>query len=70
MFVYYMAQKYDLLYQLTYIIEYGDDTDSESWFNIEAAKVEAYFEAFFDEMKETLARYENVTLDGILNRVM
>lgn len=31
MFVYYMAQKYELLYQMTYILQYGNDTDSVSW---------------------------------------
>ena len=50
MFVHYLAQKYDLLYQLTYIIEYGNNTDSESWYNIEVAKVELYFEQFYEEM--------------------
>lgn len=70
MFVFLLAQKYELLYQLTYIIEYGGDTESESWYSVESAKVELFFEKFFEEMKETLAYYENVTLDGFLSRIM
>lgn len=54
MFTYYMAQKYELLFQLTYILQYGNNTDSVSWQSLGMNKVAKYFDNFYQEMVRKL----------------
>ena len=50
MFTFYMAQKYELLFQLTYILQYGNNTDSVSWQSLGMNKVVKYFDSFYEEL--------------------
>lgn len=50
LFISKLAEKYDLLYQLTYIIQQGTGSPAESWFKLELPVVDNYFDDFYKEM--------------------
>ena len=50
LFISKLAEKYDLLYQLTYIIQQGTGSQAVSWFNLELPIVDNYFDDFYKQM--------------------
>jgi hypothetical protein len=70
LFISKLGEKYDLLYQLTYIIQAGSGSSAVSWVQLELAIVDKFFDDFYLEMRKSFADYESIHLDGLLSRIM
>ena len=70
LFIAKLGEKYDLLYQLTYIIQSGSGSQAVSWVTLELPVVDKFFDDFYIEMRRSFADYESIHLDGLLSRIM
>lgn len=70
LFISKLGEKYDLLYQLTYIIQIGSGGSAESWIQLDLPVVDKYFDDFYKQMLKSFADYESIHLDGLINRIM
>jgi hypothetical protein len=70
LFISKLGEKYDLLYQLTYIIQIGTGSQAQSWVQLDIPVVDKYFDDFYNEMLKSFADYESIHLDGLINRIM
>lgn len=50
LFILKLAEKYDLLYQVTYIIQFGSTSTATSWLQLEIPVVDKFFDDFYIEM--------------------
>ena len=53
LFIAKLGEKYDLLYQLTYIIQNGSGSQAQSWLLLDLPVVDKYFDDFYFEMVAT-----------------
>lgn len=65
-----LAERYDLLFQTTYIFQNGGTSPSKSWSLLDLIVVDKFFEDFYQEMIKSFADYELTHLDGIFCRVI
>lgn len=70
LYIHRLGEKYDLLYQLTYIIQSGGLSTSVSWAKLDISVVNKYFNDFYQLMIKEFADYESIHLDGLLNRIL